>query len=113
MSKLSTIDLRRKMSSESMLNKYNKKDVPPWQRKLVVFLWSIAGATFLLFVVWVLMLYIDAARADDCLDGGGECSLEPNYTSPKDQPRGPRCDGRQPTESETSRATELGLSVVY
>ena len=73
-----------------MLRKYKKKEAPPWQRKLVLILGSLFGATLLMFVVWAVMLFIDWARADDCLDKGGsydyergECSFELNHVIPE------------------------------
>ncbi len=73
-----------------MLNKYNRKEAPSWQRKLVLVLGSLCGATFLLFVVWAVMLFIDWARVDDCLDEGGsydyergECDFEVNHVIPE------------------------------
>jgi hypothetical protein len=66
-----------------MLSKYKKKEAPSWQRKLVLVLGALCGATFLLFMVWAVTLFIDWARVDDCLDKGGsydydrgECNLE-------------------------------------
>jgi len=59
-----------------MLSKYKKKDAPPWERKLVVILGSLCGATILLFMVWAIMLFIDWARVDDCLDKGGSYDYE-------------------------------------
>ena len=72
--------------SESMLSRYKKKAAPSWQRKLVLVLGSLCAATFLLFVMWAVMLFIDWARVDDCLDQGGsydyergECDFEANH----------------------------------
>jgi len=74
-----------------MLSKYKKNEAPSWQRKLVLVLVSFSAATFLLFAVWAVTLYIDWARVDDCLDKGGsydyergECDFESNYAIPKD-----------------------------
>ena len=74
-----------------MLNKYKKEDAPPWQRKLVLVLGSLCGATILLFMVWAVMLFIDWARVDDCLDKGGsydhergKCDFEANHVIPED-----------------------------
>ena len=73
-----------------MLRKYRKKDPPSWQRKLVLVLGSLLGATFLLFAVWAVTLLIDWARVDDCLDKGGsydyergECDFEANRVNPE------------------------------
>lgn len=69
-----------------MLSKYTKSDVPSWQRKLVLILGSLFGATVLLFAVWAVMLLADRARIDHCLDEGGrhddergECVIEDDY----------------------------------
>lgn len=77
-----------------MLSRYKKQDAPPWQRKLVILLWSLCGATFLLFTVWAIMLFVDSARLDDCLDQGGrydyesgECDTEADYRVPNNQGR--------------------------
>ena len=76
-------------SSDSMLSKYKKNAAPSWERKLVLFLGSLLGATLLLFVVWAVTLFIDWARVDDCLDKGGsydyergKCDLEANHVIP-------------------------------
>lgn len=34
------------------------------------------GATLLLFVVWAIVLFIDRARVDDCLEQGGTYDYE-------------------------------------
>ncbi len=74
-----------------MLNKYQKKEAASWQKKLVLILGSIFGATLLLFVVWAVVLVIDGARVDDCLDQGGsydyergECDFQSNHAAPED-----------------------------
>ena len=73
-----------------MLSKYKKREAPSWQRNLVLILGSLCGATFLLFVVWAVTLFIDWARVDDCLDKGGsydydrgECNFEANHFIPE------------------------------
>ncbi len=73
-----------------MLSKYKKSEAPSWQRKLVLILGSLFGATFLLFVVWAILLFIDWTRIDDCLDKGGsydyergECDFEANHIVPE------------------------------
>ena len=72
-----------------MLSKYTKSDVPSWQRKLVLILGALFGATVLLFAVWAVMLFADRARVDDCLDSGGsddyelgECDFAENHERP-------------------------------
>jgi hypothetical protein len=74
-----------------MLNKYRKKEAPSWQQKLVLLLGSLLGATILLFVVWAIVLVIDSARVDDCLDRGGsydyergECDFQVNHDAPEE-----------------------------
>jgi len=73
-----------------MLSKYKKKEAPLWQRRLVLFLGALSGATFLLFAVWAVLLFIDWARVDECLDKGGsydyelgECDFERNHVVPE------------------------------
>lgn len=72
-----------------MLSRYKKKGAPPWQHKLVLVLGSLFAATLLLFAVWVVLLFIDWARVDNCLDQGGsydhvrgECDMESNHAVP-------------------------------
>ena len=74
-----------------MRNKYKKEDAPPWQRKLVLVLGALCGATILLFMAWAVMLFVDWARVDDCLDKDGsydyeraECDFEANHIIPED-----------------------------
>ena len=59
-----------------MLNKHKKTDVPAWQRRLVVILASLFGATVLLFLAWAVMLFVERERVDDCLDQGGSFDHE-------------------------------------
>ena len=73
-----------------MFNKYKKTETASWQRKLVLVLGALFSATFLLFVVWAVVLLIDWARVDDCLDKGGsydyesgECDFETNHVIPE------------------------------
>jgi hypothetical protein len=44
-----------------MLSKYQKKEAPTWQRKLVVILGALSAATILLFAAWAVILLIDGA----------------------------------------------------
>ena len=74
-----------------MLNRHKLSEPPSWQRKLVLLLGSLVGATVLLLVVWAVVLYVDWARVDDCLDKGGsydyqrgECDSEANHVVPKE-----------------------------
>lgn len=54
-----------------MLHKYKKQDAPSWQRKLLLFIGVLCGATVLLFAAWAITLFIDRLRIDDCLASGG------------------------------------------
>ena len=59
-----------------MLSKHKKTEVPAWQRRLVVILASLFGATFLLFLAWAVMLYIERDQIEGCLDQGGSIDHE-------------------------------------
>ena len=72
-----------------MLSRYKKTEAPSWQRRLLLLLGALSGATFLLFAVWAVTLFIDWARVDDCLDQGGSydyereaCDFAANHPSP-------------------------------
>ena len=59
------------------------------ERKLVLVFGSLLGITVLLFAVWAVMLFINTAAIDDCLDSGGSydyeqgrCDYEFNHPSP-------------------------------
>ena len=42
-----------------MKRKYEKTDAPPWQRKVVVVVAALFGATLLLFVAWAVVLFLE------------------------------------------------------
>lgn len=72
-----------------MLKTYRKQDAPAWQRKLVILTSGFFAATLLLFMAWAVVLLIDWARVDACLDDGGsydyetgECDFNWNHPSP-------------------------------
>jgi len=74
-----------------MLNRQKLKEAPSWQRRLVLIVGSLFSATILLFMVWAVVLFVDRARVDDCLDKGGsydyeqrECDSEANDFAPDD-----------------------------
>ena len=46
------------------------------ERKLVVVFGSLLGITVLLFAVWTVTLFINAAEVDDCVDSGGSYDYE-------------------------------------
>ena len=41
-----------------MINRYRKKGTPAWQRRLVLFVAFLFGATVLLFAAWTVMLLL-------------------------------------------------------
>ena len=68
-----------------MRNRHKTKDEQSWERKIVLLLGWLFGATLLLFVVWAIVLFVDRARVDDCSDQGGtydyetgECDVQSN-----------------------------------
>ena len=77
--------------SESMRSKYKKNEAPPWQGKLVLVFWGRSSVPrFCCLWMWAVILLIDWARVDDCLDMGGsydyergECDLESNHIIPE------------------------------
>jgi hypothetical protein len=46
------------------------------ERKLALVFGSLLGITVLLFAVWAVTLFIDAAEVDDCLESGGSYDYE-------------------------------------
>lgn len=63
--------------------KYEKQDAPAWQRKLVVVLGALGGATLLLFMVWALILLLDSSRVNECLESGGRYDYESEECVPE------------------------------
>lgn len=59
-----------------MLKRYHKQGVSAWDRKLMIVLGSLFGITLLLFAVWAVILLINWAEVDDCLDRGGSYDYE-------------------------------------
>ena len=59
-----------------MLKNYKKQPAPGWQRKLLLITGGLFAATLLLFMAWAVVLFIDWARVDDCLDRGGSYDYE-------------------------------------
>ena len=59
-----------------MLRKYKKQSAPQWQRRLLLLLGSLFGATLLLFAVWAVFLLNDETAIDSCLDDGGSFDYE-------------------------------------
>tara|TARA_R110002096_G_scaffold376208_1_gene569940 strand:+ start:422 stop:553 length:132 start_codon:yes stop_codon:yes gene_type:complete len=43
-----------------MRKKYEKREAPLWQRRLVLIIGGLSGATFLLFAVWAILLFLKA-----------------------------------------------------
>jgi hypothetical protein len=72
-----------------MLKRHKIGEAPPWQRKLTVFVGALFAATLLLFTVWAIILFINTADVDECLDDGGSydykrgrCDFDVNHPSP-------------------------------
>lgn len=64
------------MVTSSRRKKPRIGDAPAWQRKVVLIVSVLCAATFLLFAVWAVVLLIERARIDDCLDDGGSYDHE-------------------------------------
>ena len=72
-----------------MLKRYDKQGVSAWDRKLVIVLGALFAITLLLFAVWAVVLMINWAEVDDCLDRGGSydyeegrCDFDTNHPGP-------------------------------
>lgn len=72
-----------------MLKRHKIGEAPVWQRKLIIVVGALFAATLLLFAVWAVILFINWADVDDCLDGGGSydyergrCDYEVNHPNP-------------------------------
>ena len=59
-----------------MLKRYDKQGASSWDRKLMIVLGSLFGITLLLFAVWAVILLINWAEVDDCLNRGGSYDYE-------------------------------------
>ena len=55
---------------------YRRTGPPEWQRRLVLLLTGLFGATLLLFAVWAILLWIDWERAEDCEARGGRYNAD-------------------------------------
>lgn len=72
-----------------MISPYQKQDAPAWQRRVILIISGLFGATLLLFAAWAIVLFIDNNKAEDCVNRGGtydeesgECSVELGSPSP-------------------------------
>jgi len=72
-----------------MLKRHKIGEAPVWDRRLTIVLGSLFGITLLLFAVWAVVLYINWAEVDDCLDSGGSydyeqgrCDFDVNHPKP-------------------------------
>ena len=54
------------------LRGYRRTGPPEWQRRLVLLLTGLFGATLLLFAVWAMLLWIERERVVDCEARGGQ-----------------------------------------
>jgi len=59
-----------------MLKRHKIGEAPVWDRRLTVVLGFLFGVTLLLFAVWAVILFINWAEVDDCLDSGGSYDYE-------------------------------------
>ena len=55
---------------------YRRTGPPEWQRRLVLLLTGLFGATLLLFAVWAMLLWIEQERVADCEARGGRYEAE-------------------------------------
>ena len=51
-------------------------EAPAWQRRLLLIVTALFGATLLLFAAWAVILFSDGRRVDECLDKGGSYDQE-------------------------------------
>lgn len=58
------------------MRSYRRTGPPEWQRRLVLLLTGLFGATLLLFAVWAILLWIDWERAEDCEARGGRYNAD-------------------------------------
>lgn len=54
-----------------MLKTYRKTDAPAWERKIVMLMAFLLGATLLLFTVWAIIIYLDLDGSAACVEEGG------------------------------------------
>ena len=54
-----------------MLKTYRKTDPPAWERKIVLLLMSLLGATLLLFTAWAIIMFLDPGGSAACVEEGG------------------------------------------
>lgn len=63
--------LRLVAKSQAMLKTYRKTDAPAWERKIVLLMAFLLGATLLLFAVWAIVIYLDLDGSAACVEDGG------------------------------------------
>ncbi len=51
-------------------------EAPAWQRRLILIVTALFGATLLLFAAWAVILFGDGRSVDECLDKGGSYDHE-------------------------------------
>jgi len=64
-------------------------EAPAWQRRVLLIVTALFGATLLLLAAWAVILFNDWMRVDDCLDRGGSydyerevCDFEQSHDAP-------------------------------
>lgn len=72
-----------------MRRRHRIGEPPAWQRRLILIVASLFGATLLLLTAWAVILFNDWMRVDDCLDKGGSydyerevCDFERSHEAP-------------------------------
>lgn len=58
------------------MRSYRRSGPPEWQRRLVLLLTGLFGATLLLFAVWAMLLWIEQERVEDCEARGGRLDAD-------------------------------------
>ena len=55
----------------AMLRTYRKTGAPAWERKIVLLLAAMLGATLLLFAAWAIIMFLDLDGSAACVEDGG------------------------------------------
>ena len=65
------------MAVRTVIERYRKTSAPAWQRRLLLLVGALFGATLLLFAVWVVLLSANPAHPGDSPGGDGGGIEEP------------------------------------
>lgn len=55
----------------AMLKTYRKTDAPAWERKIVLLMAFLLGATLLLLTAWAIIMFLDPGGSVACDEEGG------------------------------------------